>query len=165
MSVSRDIPRAWIRPRRVMAEHIARGTGDSEAFIFLMAGCLMVFVSRLPALSRDAFLTGADFMVAMGGALMALVFLLPLVMLAVAYLAHLVAKALRAPGRAEGARVATSWALLAASPAMLLNGLTEGFIGAGSALDLVGLFALGGFIWIWVNSLYVAEWEREITNA
>ena len=141
-----------------MAEHVARGTGDSEAFIFLMTGCLMVFVSRLPVVSREAFLTGSDFMVNIGGHLMALVFVLPLVMIALAYVAHLIAKVLRAPGRAEGARVATAWALLAASPAMLLNGLTEGFLGSGPALDLVGLIALGGFIWIWVNSFYVAEW-------
>lgn len=160
MSVTRDIPRAWIRPRQVMAEHMAHGTGDSAAFIFLMAGCFLLFVSRLPVLSRQSFLTGEDFMVQMGGTLMALVFVLPLIIIALAFVAHLLAKLAGAPGTAEGARVATAWSLLAASPAMLLNGLTEGFLGAGPALQLVGLVALGGFIWIWVNSLYAAEWAR-----
>ncbi|MEM9796439.1 MAG: YIP1 family protein [Pseudomonadota bacterium] len=147
-----------------MAEHLARGVGDSEAFIFLMAGCLLLFVSRLPVLSRDSFLTGSDFMSNMGGALMGIVFVLPLLMIGLAYVAHSIAKALRAPGRAEGARVATAWALLASSPAMLLNGLTEGFLGAGPPLTIVGIVALGGFLWIWVNSLYVAEWEREVAH-
>ncbi|WGH78806.1 YIP1 family protein [Jannaschia ovalis] len=164
MSVTTDIPRSWLRPRAVMAEHMARGTGDSTAFIFLMAGCLLLFVSRLPALSREAFLTGGDFMLATGGALMAIVFLLPLLMIGLAWIAHLVTRLFGSKGRAENARVATSWTLLAVSPAMLLNGLTEGFVGPGPALQLVGIVALGGFIWIWVNTLYVAEWEPEETH-
>lgn len=164
MSVTTDIPRSWVRPRRVMAEHMARGIGDSTAFIFLMTGCLLLFVSRLPAISREAFLTGTDFMVTMGGTLMGVVFILPLLMLGLAWLAHLVTRAFGSKGRAENARVATAWALLAVSPAMLLNGLTEGFIGPGPALTLVGIVALGGFIWIWLNALYVAEWEPEIAH-
>ena len=147
-----------------MAEHVARGTGDSEAFIFLMAGCFLWFVSRLPVLSRDSFLTGSDFMVGMGGTLMALVFVAPLLFMLMAWLSHVVARAVGGSGTGVGSRVALFWALLATSPALLLTGLTEGFVGPGPALTLVGLVALGGFIWIWINSLYVAEWKREITD-
>lgn len=40
---------------------------------------------------------------------------------------------------------------------MLLHGLTSGFIGPSPALSLVGAITLSAFIWIWLNSLYVAE--------
>lgn len=157
MSVTRDIPRAWARPRIVMAEHLARGAQEDRAFVFLILGCLMVFVAQLPRLSREAFLTGADFMVLMGGTLMAWVFVAPLLLYALAALSHLVARALGGRGSWFGARLALFWSLLAVSPAMLLHGLTAGFVGPSTALTLVGLVTLGAFGWIWLNSLIVAE--------
>ena len=157
MSASRDIPRAWARPRAVMAEHMARGVGEDTAFVFLMVGCALVFVAQLPRLSREAFETGGDFMFLMGGTLMAWLFVAPLVFYALAALAHLVARAMGGGGTWLSARVATFWALLAAAPAWLLHGLVAGFIGPGPQHQVVGFIALAGFLWIWLNSLSVAE--------
>lgn len=157
MSVTRDIPRTWFRPRRVMAEHLARGPQEDRAFLFLAVACLLVFVAQLPRLSRESHLSGTDFMPQMGGTLMAWIFVAPLLFYAVAALSHLAAKAIGGAGTWFGARLALFWTLLAISPAMLLHGLTAGFIGPSPALNLVGGLVLGGFIWIWLNTLYVAE--------
>lgn len=157
MSVTRDIPRAWARPRVVMAEHLARGAREDRAFVFLLVGCLLVFVAQLPRLSREAFLGGEDFMLLMAGTLMAWVFVAPALFYLVAAVAHLGARALGGRGSWFGARLALFWALLAVSPAMLLHGLTAGFVGPSTALTLVGFVTLGAFGWIWINSLIVAE--------
>ena len=157
MAVTRDIPRAWIKPREVMRDLLARGKHEDVAFVFLILGCGMVFVAQLPRLSRQAFQTGEDFMLLMGGTLMAWVFLAPLIFYGLAALSHLVAKAVGGRGSWFGARLALFWSLLAVSPAMLLHGLTAGFIGPGPALSLVGAVTLSGFLWIWTNSLYMSE--------
>lgn len=157
MSVSRDIPRAWIKPRAVMRDLLARGKHEDMAFVFLMIGCFMVFVAQLPRLSREAFETGQDFMVLMGGTLMAWVFIAPLLFYGIAALSHLVAKAVGGGGSWFGARLALFWSLLAISPGMLLHGLTAGFIGPGPALSLVGIVVLVAFCWIWIGSLSVVE--------
>lgn len=159
VSVTRDIPRAWLRPRVVMAEHLARGLRDDTAFVFLMVGCSLVFVSQLPRLSREAFLRGEDFMILMGGTLMAWVFLAPLLFYILALISHVAARLFGGRGTGLGARISLFWALLAVSPAMLLNGLTAGFIGPGPALSAVGLVTFAGFFWIWLSSLYVAEYS------
>ncbi|MEM7487881.1 MAG: YIP1 family protein [Pseudomonadota bacterium] len=158
MSVSRDIPRAWIRPQTVMAEHMARGSYDDRGFLFLMIGCVMVFVAQLPRLSRQAFETGEDFMLLVGGTLMAWVFVAPLLLIVIAAVSHIVAKLIGGKGGWAPARLAIGWSILACAPAFLLHGLTGGFVGTGHpAFSLVGGLALGAFFWLWLNSLYVAE--------
>jgi hypothetical protein len=158
MSVSRDIPRAWIKPQTVMSEHMARGRYDDRGFLFLMIGCLMVFVAQLPRLSREAFESGEDFMLLMGGTLMAWVFVAPLLMIAIAALSHLAARLMGGRGGWDTARLALAWSLLACTPALLLHGLAGGFLGtAHPGYALVGALAFGGFLWLWLNSLYVAE--------
>ena len=160
MSVTRDIPRAWARPRAVMAEHLARGAQEDRAFVFLFLGCLLVFVAQLPRLSREAFLAGEDLMVLMGGTLMAWVFVAPLLFYGLAALSHVAARVVGGRGSWFGARLALFWSLLAVSPAMLLHGLTAGFVGPSAALSLIGLLTLVAFGWIWLNSLIVAETDH-----
>jgi hypothetical protein len=158
MSVTRDIRRAWIRPQTVMAEHMARGSYDDRAFLFLMIGCVMVFVAQLPRLSRVATETDGDLMLLMGGTLMAWVFVAPLLLIALSALSHLVARVLGGAGGWASARLALGWSLLACAPAFLLHGLAGGFLGpAHPGFTLVGGIALGGFFWLWLNSLYIAE--------
>ena len=93
----------------------------------------------------------------LGGALMAWLFIAPLVLYALAALSHLLAKLLRGQGDWYGARVALFWSLLASSPLMLLNGLIEGFVGPGPGLQLVGLLWFIVFMWFWLSGLLEAE--------
>ena len=49
--------------------------------------------------------------------------------------------------------MALFWGLMAAVPLWLLNGLTAGLVGEGPALTLVGVLALGAFLWFVVAGL------------
>ncbi|WP_299815325.1 YIP1 family protein [uncultured Jannaschia sp.] len=181
MSVTRDIPRAWLRPRAVMAERLAQGPSERVAFVYLAAGSLLGFVAQLPALVRraqasdpafeaallsesarvgvdiPADLVDAKFEALVSGAVMAWIFIVPIALYILAFASHLVARVAGGRGTGLGARIALFWAFLAVVPALLLLGLTTGFVGPGAAQSLVGLVALGGFVWVWLNSLYVAE--------
>ncbi|WP_055683379.1 YIP1 family protein [Jannaschia rubra] len=181
MSVTRDIPRAWARPRRVMAERLSHGPDDKVAFVYLAAASLLGFVAQLPGLVQrartpdpvfeglivsesarvgtevPANIVDAKFEALFSGALMAWIFIVPLVLYVFAALSHLIARAMGGRGSGLRARVALFWSFLCVTPALLLLGLTTGFVGPGPAQALVGVITLCAFIWIWLNSLYVAE--------
>ena len=182
MAVSRDIPRAWLRPAEVMRERLAHGADDKVAFVYLAAGSVLGFVAQLPALVRasrqpdpafeaaivaeapdarmltvPADITDAKFEALMSGALMAWIFLVPLLLYALALLSHWAARVLGGRGTALRARVALFWAFLAATPLLLVAGLTTGFAGPGPAAALVGTVTICLFLWVWIQSLYVAE--------
>jgi len=61
MPVSRDIAQMYRRPRAVVRDLYAMGPREDRAIAWLMIGCFLVFLSRLPALQRAAVETGTDF--------------------------------------------------------------------------------------------------------
>ena len=122
-----------------------------------MLGCGLVFVGQWPRLQREAYLSGADLQPLVGGALFAWVFAMPVIFYALAWVVHLGSRALRRPVGAFGSRMALFWALVAASPLWLLNGLTAGMVGPGPALALVGALAAGAFAWFWAAGLRAAH--------
>ncbi|UWQ20600.1 YIP1 family protein [Jannaschia sp. W003] len=157
MPVSRDMIRAWVRPGAVMRERLAEPVREDRAFLFLLAACGLVFVAQWPRLARQAYLEGEALEPLMGAALMAWVFIAPLLFYGLAALSHLVARLAGGRGSWYGARLALFWSLLCVAPVWLLHGLTAGFIGPSAALTGVGLALLGLFLWIWIASLAVAE--------
>ena len=181
MSVTTDIPRAWLRPRAVMARRLAQGPDEKIAFVYLAVASVLGFVAQLPGLIRTsreadpgfeaaivseaarvgvaipADLADAKFEALFSGAMMAWIFIVPLLLYILAFASHLVAKLLGGRGTGLRARVALFWSALAVTPVLLLLGLTSGFVGPGPAQSLVATVLLCGFIWIWLNSLYVAE--------
>ncbi|GIT92238.1 hypothetical protein JANAI62_26950 [Jannaschia pagri] len=180
MAATRDIPRAWLRPRQVMVDLLSRGPDERVAFVYLAVGSVLGFVSQLPAIVRrsrevdptfDAVLTeeareagmavssvaDTKFDALISGALMGWIFIIPVVMYALAWITRLVGRVVGGRGTGLRSRVALFWSFLAISPALLLLGLTAGFVGPGPAQTLVGTITVSGFIWIWTNSLYVAE--------
>lgn len=158
MAVTLDILRGWRNPRGLMREKLGQGVREDRALAVLMGACLLFFVAQWPRLSREAFLAPEVPLEArMGGALMGWVFIAPLVMYALAALAHLVARAFGGRGTWYGARLALFWSLLVLSPLVLLNRLVGGFIGAGPAATVVGLLVLGGFLYLWISMTIEAE--------
>lgn len=158
MAISLDIFRAWRKPRAVIAEKLAAGVREDRALAVLMAACGLLFVAQWPLLSRQAFIDPTTPLDArLGGALIACLFLLPLIAYALAGLSHLVAKAFGGSGSGFAARLALFWALLSVAPAMLFQGLVAGLVGPGPALALVQLIVFMGFIWIWLSMLVQAE--------
>ncbi|MGB7316750.1 MAG: YIP1 family protein [Planktotalea sp.] len=157
MPVTSDIVATYKGPRKAFARILGMGQREDRALMMLMAGCLIAFVARWPALARQAHMTGEDLNMMLGGTLMALLFVAPLALYAIAALSHVIAKVLRGQGDWYGARIALFWSLLASSPLLLLNGLIEGFIGPGPGLQLVGFAWLVVFLWFWMSGLVEAE--------
>ena len=160
MPVTSDIVATYRGPRRVMRRLLAMGPREDRALAILMAGCVVVFISQWPKLSREAHLTGQELNPLLGGSLMAWVFIAPLMLYALALLSHFILRAMGGRGSAFDARLALFWSFLAASPLMLLNGLVAGLVGPGPALQAVGFVWLVVFGWFWVSNMREAGWGQ-----
>lgn len=161
MSLSREIVATYRGPGAVMRRLLSQGPREDRALMLVMAACAMFFVARMPALARQAHLEGTELNPLMGASLLACMVILPLALYVLAALSHIVAKLFRGQGTGYGARLALFWALLAASPLALLNGLVAGFVGEGLQLSLVGLLWCAVFLWFWIGGLRAAEWPGD----
>lgn len=157
MPVTSDITATYRGPGRVMRRLLAMGQREDRALVILMAACAIVFIAQMPRLSREAYLTGQELNMLLGGALFAWIFLAPLLLYALAGFSHMAARVLGGRGSYYGARLALFWSLLASTPVLLLHGLVAGFIGPGPGLQVVGLIWLAVFAWFWGSSLLQVE--------
>lgn len=154
MPVSTDITRTWRRPRAVFGSLLAQGRREDRALIYLMVGMAIVFLSRLPALQRDAVLSGSDFTRDATYAFFGLVIIAPLFFYLLAEVARWIARAAGLGVDAFGGRLALFWAWLAASPALLFYGLLAGFNGSGEiGTQAIGAIWVAAFLWFWVQGL------------
>ncbi|HEY9039307.1 MAG TPA: YIP1 family protein [Roseovarius sp.] len=160
MAAARDIVATYRSPGAVMRRLLAMGQREDRALVILMAGCVVMFIAQWPALARQAYITGEELNPLLGGALLAWAFIAPLLLYAIALISHWIARMAGGRGTAFGARMALFWALLAASPLVLLHGLVAGFIGPGPALTAVGVVWLLAFALFWALGLREAEWGR-----
>jgi hypothetical protein len=159
MSVSAEIIESYRRPRRVFRRRLERGADEGQALACLMGACALIFLSQWPGLSRAAHLDPAVPLEArLGGALMATMFLLPLIAYGLAALSHLLARLFGGRGSYFTARLALFWAMLAVSPVMLAQGLFSALAGPGPLPALLGLGVLAAFLVLWLGALIEAEW-------
>lgn len=156
MSVTQDIVASYHAPRSVVRRLLAMGEREDRAFAILMAACAVIFVSRWPALARQAHMEQVELNPLLGASLFALLFILPLFAYCLAFLTHLLLKAVGRKQNAFGARISLFWAMIATGPLYLLVGLVEGFIGEGVALTIVGALWFAVFLWIWFSGLIEA---------
>ena len=158
MSIVMDILGSYRRPRATYRNRVGDAPREDRAIAVLMGACILVFVAQWPRLSREAFLSGEDVQMLIGGTLLGWVFIMPLVLYALGTLSHFVARLFGGRGTAYRARFALFWALLCAGPLWLLNGLVAGFIGPGPALSVTGLIALAAFLAFWSINWREAEY-------
>lgn len=158
MPVTTDIAATYRRPRAVMRRLLAMPPHEGRALAIVMAGCVVVFIGQWPRLAREAHLNGQELNMLLGGALLAWVFMMPLVLYALAFFSHLVQRVFGGAGGGYSSRLALFWAFLASSPLILLHGLVAGFIGPGPGLQLVGLVWIAVFLWFWLSNLREAGW-------
>ncbi|AGT09113.1 hypothetical protein JCM7686_2032 [Paracoccus aminophilus JCM 7686] len=151
MSQSGILPRvvrSWWAPAKVVSE--LRGMPDRVALVVLMAAMLITFISQLPKHARDAALDPSiPLQARIGGALLAVMFIMPVLAYGLASLVAALSRVTARPVTAQNSRLALFWALLAVSPLMLLTGLTSGLVGPGPALTLVQVLAGFAFLFIW----------------
>ncbi len=158
MPVTRDIARTYRAPRQVIREKLGQGAREDRALATLIGACVLIFVARWPDLARQAHLDpDVPFEARMAGALMGWLFIAPLAAYVMAAATRFAAWVVGGRGSGFGARLALFWALLAASPLWLLNGLVAGMIGPGSALNATGLAAVGAFLVFWGAGMWEAE--------
>jgi len=157
MPLTRDIAATYRGPGAVIGRLLDAGQREDRALAILMAGCALVFVAQWPPLARQAHLEQTDLNPLLGGALMAWLFVAPLLLYALAALTHLAARPFGGRGNWFGARLALFWALLASAPLILLHGLVAGLVGDGLGLKIVGALWLVTFTWFWIAGLVRAE--------
>jgi hypothetical protein len=158
MSIVDDILASYRRPRQVIARKLADGPREDRALATAMGACAMAFVAQWPSLSRAAALDpSVPLQARMGAALLASVFLLPLILYALSLISHGVARAFGGKGSAFASRMALFWAMLAIAPLMLLHGLTRGFLGDGLQATALGALVLAVFLWMWLSMLMQAH--------
>ena len=156
MALLPDIIATYRAPMRMQRAKIATGS-ERLALAYLTIACGLIFVGQWPVQARAAHLTGADLQQLIGASLMAWVFVAPLFFYALALVVHWASRAARLPVGSFASRMVLFWALLAAVPLWLLNGLTAAMVGDGPALVLVGLAALGVFLLFWGAGLRAAR--------
>ncbi|MEL6551157.1 MAG: YIP1 family protein [Pseudomonadota bacterium] len=157
MPVTRDIVQSYRRPRTVMRRLLEAGQREDRAIAILLGACLMLFVASGPRLARQAELTGSDLTQDLVYAMFSSLFIMPLLLYGLAALSHLFARVVGGKGTWYGARLALFWTLLATSPLLLLWGLTQGFIGAGTEAQLTGGLWFASFLVLWSINLREAE--------
>lgn len=139
---------SWWRPGPVITA--LRGLPDRALIAILMAAMLMFLVAQLPIHARAAhFDPSVPLQARIGGAMLAVMFMMPLLAYAMAALVAAVSQLTSRPISGQDSRLALFWALLAVSPAMLLAGLTAGLSGAPAAVGLTRAVAGVGFLVIW----------------
>ena len=154
MTVSTDILATWRSPRAVMRAKLAEGPREDRALATLFGACLLIFIAELPGLARAAHLDPSVPLAArIGGALLATLFLLPLVFYALAGVSYLGLRLRGWRGSAFPARLALFWSLLATGPLVLAAGLVSGLAGPGTLARIAGLAVLAGFMLIWRAAL------------
>jgi len=162
MSVALDILKTYRAPRTVVARRIGEVEREDRALAVLMGGCVIMFIAQWPRLAREAHLDEKiSFDARLAGALLGWLLLAPLFFYILAWFTHLVMKLIGKPSTGYKTRVALFWALLAASPLWLLNGLTAGFVGQGPALTIVGLAASAVLIVFWFSGLIEIATQNE----
>ncbi len=157
MSITSDIAATYRGPGRVVRRLMQGGAREDRALAVLMGGCAVAFVAQWPRLAREAHLSGEEVNTLLAGSLMGLLIFLPLVMYALTFVVQMLFAL--APGTkltGFGSRLALFWAFLAASPLMLLHGLTAGFVGPGLELTIVGVLWCVVFFWFWIGGAFAA---------
>ncbi len=161
MAVTTDIVRTWRGPGTVLKELLAHGQREDRAIAYVMAACLIIFISYLPRIQYNVINGDGDFQRDASYAFLMWIMVMPLFFYGLAAVLHLLAKAFRGSGSFYSARLALFWSLLASTPALLLYGLVQGLIGPGPEANIVGGVWLAAFLWFLIQTLRIAERSHE----
>lgn len=157
MAVTTDIFESWLRPRLVVGRLLARERSEPFALSLLLTFLLLALVASLPNLARQGFLDGGTPLAprVLGAALGLLATLPGLYLLAA--IGSLIARRFGAGASYYGGRIAMFWALLAATPGMLVVGLMQGMLGPATATVTLSLAVVVVFLVFWVIGLKEAS--------
>ena len=117
MTVTAEILATYRDPAGPVGRLVASGPREDRSLAILLAAAALMFVARAPSLARAAHLDpSVPLNARLGITLFAMLFMLPLLAYALAWLLHLAMRALGGQGGSSGARMALFWALFAIAP-------------------------------------------------
>lgn len=149
MSLTANILRSYRDPAAVVRGLALGDLREPQVMFFALLACGLIFVAQWPGLSRAATLDpSVTFEQRMGGAMFGIMFLLPLVLYALAGLLQLGLRLAGASVPGIFARLALFWALLVVTPLMLLQGGLSAFLGSGAVSQGFGFVVLTVFVYI-----------------
>jgi len=147
MSIVQDIIYTYHKPQQVIVGLLEGVVSESRSLAILMGGCVGTFVSTWPALARQAHLESKDLTDLMGGALLAWVFIMPLVFYVLAMMLWGIQHVLLGRARMDQVRIVLFWSFFASLPFIFLHGLVRGFIGESAAQKIVGFIWFAIIVW------------------
>lgn len=139
MSVLANVARTYSSPRRAFRQTLAATTSEGRAFAYLLAGSLVHFLGRLPALAseRPNEEFGVPLAAAAAGTFLGLVIFAPIMLYILAALGNLAARMLGCGVTWRSARTVLFWSFMAVSPLAVASGLAAGLLQSGPALELL----------------------------
>ncbi|WP_299358366.1 hypothetical protein [uncultured Paracoccus sp.] len=142
----------WRAP--VQTVRSLRDMGESGLMALLIGTLAMYFLAQWPAHAQAARIDPSIPLGArLGGALMGTMFMMPLLVYALAGLTALVGHAAGWRGTGRDARLALIWAMAMVMPLMLLAGMVQAVSGAGGPLTAVRAAAGLAFLGFWLVNL------------
>ena len=120
----------YASPRTATRSRMALVRNEGQAFAYLLLGCAISFLAQIPYLARADLLdySNHSFVSLAAGRLLGLLVFAPLLFYAVAALSGIVLRMIKGRPCWFKMRVALFWAVLAASPAVLIQGVLRGFL-------------------------------------
>ena len=154
MSISAEIVDSYKNARPVIARKLAQGPREDQALALVMGASGLFFVASIPGNLRAAAINpDVPLEARLSGALLALLFIAPLIFYVLAGITGLILRLFGGPKGLYGARIALFWALFCAAPLALLQSLISGFLGPVVLASAIGIGGFIVFLYIWIMGL------------
>ena len=149
MSVVSNLIYTYRSPSKAFEFMYSRPTNEATSLGYLMGACFLTYVAQWPYLARQAHLEDFNLQTSLAASLLAWLLIAPLLLYCVAILVYFLHRVLGGGKTSGQISVGLFWSFFAATPMMMLFGLVKGFLGSGTAENVVGCFwfmALSYFI-------------------
>ena len=160
MSLFGQILDAWRHGwGRALGRQIESGAGEERALGWVMVATVLLIIAQSPSTYRNVLASGVsaeDLPATMVMSVVFTLFLGPLTFYGIAALAHVIARIGGATGPYLNARLALFWALLCVTPLVLIVAVLGNVLNPSFAKPMQ-YFVLFGFLFIWADTMTVAE--------
>ena len=149
MSIVSNVIRTYRSPSNAFELMYARPANEATSLGYLMGACFLTYVAQWPYLARQAHLEEFNLQTSLAASLLAWLLIAPLLLYTLAIVLYFFHKLFKGSKSSAQIRMGFFWSFLAATPIMMLFGLVKGFLGDGTAENIVGFFwfvALSYFI-------------------
>jgi hypothetical protein len=138
-----------------MRRHIDNGIAEEQTLFFALLFGGLSFLSQLPEIAKRAHLTDDSLPAMTAAQFIASVFMMPLLMYAIAAISHLILGRFGGQGDHIGARRALFWAGVVTAPVMLFATIVSTYL-PDARIPLAAVTTMV-FIWQWFSNLKELE--------